>query len=328
MEAILTLDKENGWYDPDLLHRLDAIGNELEGKHYKHAYIGKAFSLTTIVKEINQALHENRSEAYAIPDDRELIAQEFLLFENSGSDDLEDFTDSQFTKARLTIKFPFIDAVYYRPIEKEIGGQFKEKFPEAEFQLTGMIVLLARTITNTISSMIRSYLTALVVITILMVLLIGRVRIGLLSMIPNLAPILFILGIIGFFDLPMDLFTMMVASIAIGLAVDDTIHFMHNFRRYYESSGDPRRAVFETLNTTGRAMLVTTVVLTLGFFIFGLAMMQNVVRFGLLTGMTLVAALLSDYFLGPALMVLVNKKKKPLIHDHHSSLKGDLHDAP
>lgn len=323
MDAILTLDQENGWYDPDLLHRLDDSGNELEGKHYKNAYIGKAFSLTTIVKEINQALNENRSEAYTIPDDRELIAQELLLFENSGSDDLEDFTDSQFTKARLTIKFPFIDAVYYGPIAKEIGREFKEKFPEAEFRLTGMIALLARTITNTIASMIQSYLTALVVITILMVLLIGRVRIGLLSMIPNLAPIFFILGIIGFFDLPMDLFTMMVASIAIGLAVDDTIHFMHNFRRYYELSGDPRRAVFETLNTTGRAMLVTTVVLTLGFFIFGLAMMQNVVRFGLLTGMTLAAALLSDYFMAPALMVLVNKKKKPLDHHQRSSLKGD-----
>ena len=107
----------------------------------------------------------------------------------------------------------------------------------------------------------------------------------------------------------MDLFTMMVASIAIGLAVDDTIHFMHNFRRYYEQSGDPKKAGFETLHSTGRAMLVTSVVLSVGFFIYMFANMQNIVRFGFLTGFTILMALASDYFIAPALMVLVNKKR-------------------
>lgn len=172
-----------------------------------------------------------------------------------------------------------------------------------------MIGLLSRTITAAIHSMARSYAIALVVITILMILLIGRVRIGLLSMIPNLTPILLMLGVIGFFNLPMDLFTMMVASIAIGLAVDDTMHFMHNFRRYYDQSGDPVRAVHETLQTAGRAMLVTTIVLSLGFFIFAFATMSNVRNFGLLTGFTIITALLADYLLAPALMVLVNKRR-------------------
>ena len=97
--------------------------------------------------------------------------------------------------------------------------------------------------------------------------------------------------------------------VGIGLAVDDTIHFMHNFRRYYEHSGDPVKAVHDTLQTTGRAMLVTTVVLSIGFFIFGFATMSNVRNFGILTGFTIVMALLADYFLAPALMVLVNKKR-------------------
>jgi hydrophobe/amphiphile efflux-3 (HAE3) family protein len=327
MEAVLTLDRENGWYDPELLQRLDQMGIGLEAQQHEGLFIGKAFSLTTIVKEINQALNENHPEAYAIPTDRDLIAQELLLFENSGSDDLEDFTDSQFSKVRLTIKFPYVDAVYYKPVAKEIEHAFKSAFPDADFQLTGMIALLARTINNTITSMMKSYFTALVVITVLMVLLIGRLRIGLLSMIPNLAPILFTLGIIGWWNLPMDLFTMMVASIAIGLAVDDTIHFMHNFRRYYEESGDPKQAVAETLHTTGRAMLVTSVVLSLGFFILTLATMQNILRFGLLTGITILAALISDYFLAPALMVLVNKQKAPSRSAEKPSPTGDRYET-
>ena len=95
-----------------------------------------------------------------------------------------------------------------------------------------------------------------------------------------------------------------------GLAVDDTIHFMHNFRRYYELGGDPIEAVRQTLDTTGRAMLVTSIVLSLGFFIFAFATMSNLVNFGLLTAFTIIMALVADYFLAPALMVLVNKPRK------------------
>jgi len=140
-----------------------------------------------------------------------------------------------------------------------------------------------------------------------MVLLIGRIRIGLLSMVPNLAPILLMLGVIGATPITMDLFTMMVASIAIGLAVDDTIHFMHNFRRYFEQSGNPKLAVYQTLHTTGRAMLVTTIVLSLGFFIFVFATMNNLFNFGLLTAFTVLMALAADYFVAPALMVVINR---------------------
>jgi predicted RND superfamily exporter protein len=148
------------------------------------------------------------------------------------------------------------------------------------------------------------------VITLLMIFLIGRIRIGLLSMIPNLAPIIVMLGIMGLFSLPMDLFSMMVGSIAIGLAVDDTIHFMHNFRRYFEISHDPVTAVHETLQTAGRAMLVTTIVLSLGFFTFMFASMKNLFNLGALTGLTIIMALLSDYLVAPALMVVVNRRSQ------------------
>jgi predicted RND superfamily exporter protein len=103
---------------------------------------------------------------------------------------------------------------------------------------------------------------------------------------------------------------MMVASIAIGLAVDDTIHFMHNFRRYFEQSGDPQLAVYQTMHTAGRAMLVTTIVLSLGFFIFVFATMKNLFNFGLLTAFTILMALAADYFVAPALMVVINRPRK------------------
>lgn len=309
LEVIIDTGKENGLYDPALLNRLETAASDLATLEYQKLYVGKAWSLTTILKEIHQALNENRSEYYRIPRDRNLIAQEFLLFENSGSEDLEDFVDSQFSKARFMVKVPFEDAYHAGIFIEQVNAYFDQHFPEAKVTLTGLIVLLARTITAAIHSMAKSYAIALAVITVLMILLLGRIRIGLLSMVPNLFPILLMLGVIGFFNLPMDLFTMMVASIALGLAVDDTIHFMHNFRRYYDETGDPALAVHKALQTAGRAMLVTTVVLSIGFFIFAFATMSNVRNFGLLTGFAIVMALLADYLLAPALMVLVNKKK-------------------
>ncbi len=311
LEIILNTGKENGLYDPELLQRIDNATQDLEQFTSRDVFVGKVWSVTTILKEINQALNENRPEAYTVPRDRDLVAQEFLLFENSGSDDLEDFVDTQFSKARMIVKLPFKDAVKYNEFTKMIAEYMKNNFPDINYEITGMIALLAQVINNSITTMAKSYVIALLVITFLMVVLIGRVRIGLLSMIPNLAPILLTMSVIVVFGFPMDLFTMLVASIAIGLAVDDTIHFMHNFRRYYELTGDPATAIAETLHTTGRAMLVTTVVLALGFFIFTFASMQNLIRFGFLTGFTIITALAADYFVAPALMMVFNPKRTP-----------------
>ncbi|MCI5117654.1 MAG: hypothetical protein D3913_06765, partial [Candidatus Electrothrix sp. LOE1_4_5] len=272
---------------------------------------GKAWSITTILKEIHQALNENRAEFYRVPDDPDLIPQEFLLFENSGSDDLEDVTDSQFSKARFTIKVPFQDAVAYTDFIQTVNAHFQQTFPELKITTTGMTAIIFQTMARVIRSMAKSYIIALVVITVLMILLIGKLRTGLLSMVPNLFPIFLTLGIMGWFQVPLDLFTMLVGSISIGLAVDDTIHFMHNFRRYFEQSNDAKQAVMETLHSTGRAMLITTCVLSLGFFVFMFASMNNLVNFGWLTGFTILTALLADYFIAPALLVLVNREKMP-----------------
>jgi predicted RND superfamily exporter protein len=310
LEVLIDLGQENGFYDPHVLNRLDQAAAHIESLETEGLFVGKAWSLTVILKEINQALNENRTEYYTIPQERDLVAQEFLLFENSGSDDLEDVVDSQFSTARFTIKGPFRDAARYNQLIDDVLVYFKQTFPEADITLTGMMGLLATTINHAIVSMAKSYAIALGVITVLMVILIGKFRIGLLSMIPNLAPIILVLGVIGVTPFRLDLFTMMVASIAIGLAVDDTIHFMHNFRRYYEQSGDPRQAVHETLHSTGRAMLVTTIVLSIGFFIFVFASMNNLKAFGSLTAFTIVMALAADYLLAPALMMVVHRDRK------------------
>ncbi|MBW1711624.1 MAG: MMPL family transporter [Deltaproteobacteria bacterium] len=316
LEIILDTGRENGLYDPAVLTKLDRLAGELEGYKKGRLSVGKVTSVADILKEIHQALNENRPEYYVIPDNAALIPQEFLLFENSGSDDLEKVIDSRFRLARFSIFVPWQDMTVYVPFIKEVEARFKAAFgDEVEVRTTGLMSIFSRTVFASIRSMAKSYLIAFVVITLMMILLIGRLKIGLISMLPNLTPILITLGFMCWAGFPFDMYTMLIGSIAIGLAVDDTIHFMHNFKRYYDQTGDVVESVRQTLQTAGRAMLVTSVVLSLGFFIFMFASMNNIARFGLLTGLTVMMALLADFILAPALMVLAHKKAPVKIKD-------------
>jgi predicted RND superfamily exporter protein len=219
ISAVIDTGKTNGLYDPALLKRMDETCAYLESLELDEIFVGKAWSITTILKESNRALNRNREAFYSIPDDANLIAQEFLLFENSGSDDTEDFVDSQFSKANLIMKVPYEDAVAYARFLEIIREHFERTYEEEEVTLTGMGVILFRTMANAANSMVRSYTFALIVITFFMVLLIGKIRIGLLSMIPNLAPIVITLGMMGLLQIELNLFTMLVANIAIPSAL-------------------------------------------------------------------------------------------------------------
>jgi predicted RND superfamily exporter protein len=311
LEIVVDTNKENGLYEPSILNAIDNFSKDILTIKSDKYFVGKTLSVVDIIKETNKALNENKKEAYIIPQDKNLIAQELLLFENSGSDDLEDFVDSGFSKARITVKLPYLDAMDYmvliKDIEKSINKHFKDK---AKVTVTGISNLLARIMEAAISSSALSYIIALVLITIMMLVLIGNIKIGLVSMIPNILPILMMTTVMVIFDMPLDMFTMLIGAIAIGLAVDDTVHFMHNFRRYELLYNDVDKAVRLTLLTTGRAMVVTTIVLSFGFFVFMGASMSNIFNFGLLTGIAIIIAVLADFFLVPAIMkVMITNRR-------------------
>jgi len=313
LEIIIDTKKENGLYEPKILNTIDAFSKDILSIKSDKYFVGKTLSVVDIIKETNKALNENKQEFYTIPQDKNMIAQELLLFENSGSDDLEDFVDSGFSKARITVKLPYLDAMDYVVLLKEIDNSVDKHFDNSvDVTVTGISNLLARIMTAAIHSSAISYVLALFLITIMMLVLVGHIKIGLISMIPNISPILVMTTIMVIFDMPLDMFTMLIGAIAIGLAVDDTVHFMHNFRKYELMYNDVDKAIRLTLLGTGRAMIVTTIVLSLGFFVFMGASMSNIFNFGLLTGIAIIVAVLADLLLVPALMKLVVKSSKDL----------------
>ncbi len=159
-------------------------------------------------------------------------------------------------------------------------------------------------------SMAFSYAIALVVISLMMVFLLGSFKFGLLSMVPNVLPIMAVMGSMGFFNVAVDMSSLMIGSIAIGLVVDDTMHFMYNFRKYHARSGNVYDAVKETMIGTGRALLITSLVLCSFFFSVTLGTLNNTTIFGLYTGLVIIVALLADFILLPALLAVVSGKQE------------------
>ena len=308
LEVIVDTGQEYGVVEPQFLTQIDSLGTEIMLWQDSSVAVGSVRSLVDYVKEINQALNGGDDQHYIIPDNRALIAQELFLFEFSGSDDLEMVTDHDFKQVRISMKLPWTDVLRYGDLLDRVEKQFNNAFPASyNITFTGVTMLLGRTLQAVVQSTLVSYLFAGCVISLLMIVLMGNLKIGLISLVPNLFPIVCVLGLMGYAGLPLDMFTMLIGSIAVGVAVDDTIHFMHRFQSEYRKTNNLDLAVENTLHSTGRAMLSTSVVLSLGFFVFCLSDMGNLYAFGLLTGAAIILALLADFLIAPALLKLVHK---------------------
>jgi len=311
MEVIIDTKKENGLYDSELLTKIDRLVKEAQELKTDKHFVGKGWSVGDVLKEIHRGLHENKAEYYAITKNDKLIPQEFLLFENSGSDDLEDFVDGSFSKARITFKLPWMEAGEYAEISDELTAILKEGLgDDIEITVTGMVPLFQRTLAAAMSSMATSYAVAFILIAIMMIILLGSVKIGLTSMIPNVLPIVLTIGFMSMVNMPLDMFTMLVGAIVIGLSVDDTVHFFHNFAKYHHQGYSTKESVEKTMLGTGRALIATTIVLSLGFYVYMFASLTNLINFGILAGGAISIALISNIILGPALLTLITKDSK------------------
>lgn len=309
LEILIETDQGTSLTSPLIVRQFDKFYTRLFHYSTEGIPVVNVFSIYTLIKEIHKNLLPGEATT-VLPEDSQLIAQELLLLESGAPEVIHQLTDAHFQLARVTVQVPWVDAIAYGPLLDGIDALSKDVFQDfAEVSLTGLVPLLSRTITATITSMVRSYLIAFLVISAAMVLLIGHFRLGAISMIPNLLPILLTLGYMGWVGIPLDMYTLLIGSIALGLVVDDTIHFMYNFRRYYTLTSDVPAAVKMTLETSGLAMLITTIVLSCGAFIFMASEMNNLYYFGMLTGITIVTALLADFILAPALMSLYYKHK-------------------
>ena len=294
-----------GLKDRELLLALDALARHVEAYRdaTEGAIVGNVISVVDVVKETNRALHAGDKDAYRIPDTQQGVADAFFMFENAGPDELRLLATNDLSRGQMTIRIKWLEAWSYRPLIAHIEEGLKTLLPEGvRVQPTGSVYTLLTTIGSLIGDLLRSFGTAFLVITVLMTLLLRSVKLGLVAMVPNLLPIAFIMGIMGVGGIPIDMNTLLIASIAIGIAVDDTIHFLHHFRLYFERTANVEEAIGFSMRHSGRAMVSTSLILLIGFSAYMGSQMVNIVRFGLLVGLTSAMALIVDLVVTPALL--------------------------
>lgn len=262
-------------------------------------------SVANIVREVHKVMMDGDPNAYRIPDTRPTIAAELLLYENGDPDGLFRTVTDDFRYARVDVRTKTGGSHQASRLMRLAEVKAEEMLPsDSSFKFTGISQLFVQMTKNLSSGQIRSYTAAGIMIFIMMLLVLRNIRLGVLSMVPNLLPILITLGLMGIMKIPLDFATLLIACIAIGIAVDDTIHLLIRYKRSFQKTKHYGLALETSLTTSGRAMLFTTLILCAGFLMFAPSDMISIARFGMLVALTLVLALVADFLVMPSLMFL------------------------
>jgi predicted RND superfamily exporter protein len=304
LEILLDTGRINGVRDPEFLNGLKKYAESMETDNNHYGFVaGKTISIVDVLMESHKALHGNDQEYYRLAQDKNIITDELFLFELGDPDDLAKVVDSQFQVARLTVWVPSVDAISYIHFIKSAFEKSKTIFGvDVKLTFTGYMALMAKVMSSIIYSMQFSYILSFIAVSLLMILVLSSLKLGCLSMVPNLLPIMAILGLCGLLRIPMDAFLIMIGSIALGISVDDTIHYMWSVKRYLKQGHSLEYSIGATMEIVGRAILFTTIILTVGFFAYAFSSLNNITTFGLLIGLAMILALLADFFLIPALL--------------------------
>ncbi len=177
-------------------------------------------------------------------------------------------------------------------------------------RVTGTIPLYVHMVDYIIQSQISSFTTSFLVIFVIMALQLWSLRLGLISIIPNIIPVAMTMGAMGLFGINLDTATVMIASVATGIAVDDTIHFLNRFKHEVRAGATHEEAITATFRTTGKAAVITSLTLVMGFWCLLFASFRPTIYFGLLSGITMITAIFGDLFLLPASLVTFLPRKK------------------
>ncbi len=262
----------------------------------------KTSSLLDIIKDMNQVLHNGNSEFYGIPESREMIAQLLLLYENAGGIEAEKWVDYDYQRLRLMVEIAdYNSAEGLRELEY-IQQRSKELFPDATIMLTGSISQFTVMMDYVTRGQVRSFFFALVVVGILLVVVFGSIKTGLIAMIPNISPALVVGGIMGFSGIPLDILTVTIMPMLLGLAVDDTIHFINHYQLEYNRTGSYGESTRRVFRTVGVALFLTSMVLILNFSAYLGSLAKMYVHLGILVPAGILSALAADFFVTPVLL--------------------------
>ena len=302
---VIDTKTEDGVKDVEFLKALDKMQEFASSL----PLVKKTFSIVDFVKDLNRTFNNDDPAYYTVPDDQQLVSQYLLVYEISGGDELHELVAPDFSSTVLELRVVMTEASKLRDIVERIDAYVAANpLPNAELKVTGiglLWVIIADYISKT---QMLSYSLVFVFIALVMCIAFGSIKVGLLSMIPNLTPVIITLGMMGWLGINLDWIKLLLATIAIGIAVDDTIHLVTRFRSRFYQLGNYAEASTASLRDVGPALVITTFILIgsfLAYMITDLAVLRD---FGILLGITIGTALIADLLLMPVILMTV----KPL----------------
>ncbi len=300
--------ESGGVSDPVFLQQVEQFANWLREKDR----VIHVNTITDTFKRLNKNMHGDDPAFYRLPEERDEAAQYLLLYEMSlpFGLDLNDQIDIDKSATRLIVTFESLHTEEVLAMEEEISGWLRTNLPDLKFDVASTTLMFAHIGDRNVPSMLLGTTLALILISFILILALRSVRLGVISLLPNLLPAGMAFGIWGLMVGQVGLSLSVVTGMTLGIVVDDTVHFLSKYLRARREKGmDAVEAVRYAFNTVGVALWVTTLVLVAGFIVLAQSHFALNADMGLMTAITIAIALIVDFLFLPALLIKLEGKK-------------------
>tara|TARA_B110000503_G_scaffold143645_1_gene246608 strand:- start:10263 stop:12665 length:2403 start_codon:yes stop_codon:yes gene_type:complete len=307
LEILVDTKREKGVMKLATLKRIDKLQEYIEDI----PEFSKPLSVVELVKYSKQAYYNNNPEYYQLPNSQE---QTFLLaYAKSSAKStnlLKSYVDSTGQYARITTFMMDTETDRFDRIEEDLLAKIDKIFPVDRYNvsLTGKALVFQKGTKYLVTNLIISLSLAILLIALFMAWMFRSFRMILVSLIPNLLPLIITAGLMGFLGVPIKPSTILVFSIAFGISVDDTIHFLAKYRQeLIANNWKIKKSVYAALRETGFSMIYTSIVLFFGFSVFTISSFGGTVALGALVSITLLFAMLANLLLLPSLLLSLER---------------------
>jgi uncharacterized protein len=268
--------------------------------------VDSANAASDLFKEMNKSFHAEDSNFYLIPETRNQIEQFLLIYDGS---DLFDFIKTDFKHTRISVRMSLHSTREYKVVLEQVKKYISENpAPQGiSSKLTGTAPNFVNVSHEMVDSQIGSFATALIIICIMMSLALRSFKFGLLSLVPNVFPVLLTFGIMGLFGIALDTGTIMIASVTLGITCDDTVHFLFDLKSGLSKGLTVEESLQQAFMHKGRAIVSTSLILTIGLMVLGVANFVPIANFGLLCAITMLSGVIGELLFFPSLLLVTSR---------------------
>ena len=297
-DLVMEFKSEDDAKQPENLRKLEQL-EELVGTY---SLTKRTNSILDIIKDLNQTLNGGDKGHYRIPETEEGVAQMLMLYENAGGSEAEYWMDYGYKRLRLMVEISDFNSAEVERELNDIAKKSAEMFPDVTVTAVGNIPQYTTMMQYLVRGQMQSFLISVLIIAVILMIAFQSIRVGLIGLIPNLMPAIFVGGFMGWMGIPLDMMTATLIPMMLGMAVDDTILFFNHSKLEFDRTPNYSVSIRRTFRVVGVAIVTTSIITSAVFACFATSACTMCVNFGVLAVIGIISALLADLFITPLLV--------------------------